>query len=66
MHELAVTESILEIVLDSARKNQASAVTDITLTIGSLSSIVDDCVQFYWDHISQGTICQNAKLHLSA
>ncbi|MDD3947879.1 MAG: hydrogenase maturation nickel metallochaperone HypA [Anaerolineaceae bacterium] len=63
MHELAVTESILEIVLDSARKNQASAVTDITLTIGSLSSIVDDCVQFYWDHISQGTICQNAKLH---
>lgn len=65
MHELSVTESILKIVLDSAHKNQASAVTDITLTIGSLSSIVDDLVQFYWDHISQGTICEDAKLHFN-
>lgn len=65
MHELAVTESILEIVLDFAQKNQASSVTDITLTIGSLSSIVDDCVQFYWDHISQETICEKAKLQFN-
>jgi hydrogenase nickel insertion protein HypA len=65
MHELAVTESILKIVLDSAQKNKATAVTDITLTIGSLSSIVDDSVQFYWDYVSQGTICENAKLHFN-
>ena len=65
MHELAVTESILKIVLDSAQKNQAASVTEITLTIGALSSIVDDSVQFYWDFVSQGTICQNAKLHFS-
>lgn len=65
MHELAVTESILKIVLDSAQQIQAASVTDITLTIGSLSSIVDDSVQFYWNHISQGTICANAKLHFN-
>ena len=65
MHELPVTESILKIVLEFAQKNQAKSVTDITLTIGSLSSIVDDSVQFYWDHISQGTICENAKLHFN-
>lgn len=65
MHELAVTESILKIVLDSAQKNRAASVTDITLTVGSLSSIVDDSVQFYWNHISQGTICENAKLHFN-
>ena len=65
MHELAVTESILKIVLDSAQKNRAASVTDITLTVGSLSSIVDDSVQFYWNHISQGTICKNAKLHFN-
>jgi hydrogenase nickel incorporation protein HypA/HybF len=55
----------LKIVLESAQKNKATAVTDITLTIGSLSSIVDDSVQFYWDHISQGTICESAKLHFN-
>ena len=65
MHELSVTESILKIVLDSAEKNHATSVTDITLTIGSLSSIVDDSVQFYWEHISLGTICENAKLHFN-
>ena len=65
MHELPVTESILKIVLESAQKNKATAVTDITLTIGSLSSIVDDSVQFYWDHISRGTVCENAKLHFN-
>jgi hydrogenase nickel incorporation protein HypA/HybF len=65
MHELAVTESILKIVLESAQKNKATAVTDITLTIGSLSSIVDDSVQFYWNYVSQGTICENAKLHFN-
>jgi hydrogenase nickel incorporation protein HypA/HybF len=65
MHELPVTESILKIVLESAQKNKATAVTDITLTIGSLSSIVDDSVQFYWNYVSQGTICENAKLHFN-
>lgn len=65
MHELPVTESILKMVLESAQKNQAKSVTDITLTIGSLSSIVDDSVQFYWDFVSKGTICENAKLHFN-
>jgi hydrogenase nickel incorporation protein HypA/HybF len=65
MHELAVTQSILEIVLKSAMENDAEEVTDINLTIGALSSIIDDSVQFYWDQISQGTIAQNARLHFN-
>jgi hydrogenase nickel incorporation protein HypA/HybF len=63
MHELAVTESILEIANRAALDNCASRVTDIYLTIGQLSSIVDDSVQFYWDHISQGTPSAGAVLH---
>ena len=65
MHELAVTESILQIVLQSAEENGATKVTDISLTIGALSSIVDDSVQFYWDHISKGSIAEEAKLHFN-
>ena len=63
MHELAITESILNIALEHAQIAGASKVTDIFLIIGQLSSIVDDSVQFYWDHISEGTICEGAKLH---
>jgi len=62
MHELSVTESILELALENARKADASKVTSINLVIGQLSSIVDDSIQFYWDTISEDTICQGAKL----
>jgi hydrogenase nickel incorporation protein HypA/HybF len=65
MHELSVTENILQIALKQAEKAQATRVTDINIVIGSLSSIVDDSVQFYWDFISENTICQKALLHFN-
>lgn len=65
MHELAVTEDILRIAIEEGLANQASRVTDIYMTIGQLSSIVDDSVQFYWDHISQGTLCEGSTLHFN-
>lgn len=63
MHELSVTESFLKIACKHAKKAKAKKVTDIYLVIGRLSSIVDDSVQFYWDVISQNTICKDAQLH---
>jgi hydrogenase nickel incorporation protein HypA/HybF len=63
MHELAVTESIRDIAVRHAVAARATKVTDIFLVIGRLASIVDDSVQFYWDIISQDTICAGATLH---
>lgn len=63
MHELAVTQSILEIALRHASQAGASSVTGLHLVVGQLASIVDDSVQFYWDIIAQGTPAQGASLH---
>lgn len=63
MHELAVTEQILNLALRHARDAHASQVTDLHLQIGALSTIIDDSIQFYWDIISQGSLCQGAILH---
>ncbi len=63
MHELSITQSILEIALRHGEQAQASKITDLHLIIGQLASVVDDSVQFYWDMIAEGTIAESAKLH---
>jgi hydrogenase nickel incorporation protein HypA/HybF len=63
MHELAVSESLLNLALSHAEQAGASSVTDVHLVIGRLSSIVDDSIQFYWDFITENTICFGSKLH---
>jgi hydrogenase nickel incorporation protein HypA/HybF len=63
MHELAITQSILDISLRYAQKANAKRVASINLVIGKFSSIVDDSVQFYWDTIAKGTIAEGAILH---
>lgn len=63
MHELMITESILEIALRHAQDAGAEKITDLYLVIGELSTVVDESVQFYWDFVSEGTAAEGAKLH---
>jgi|SRR3972149_6351376 len=60
MHELAITENILDIALKHVKGQR---ITGVYLVIGQWSSIVDDSVQFYWDTISKGTLAEGAHLH---
>ncbi len=62
MHELAVTESIVEIACRHAKRAKAKRILRINLVIGDLSSIVDESVQFYFDFVSQDTLAQGAEL----
>jgi len=63
VHELSVTQSILEIALRHAEQADAKRIVRLNLVIGELSGIIDDSVQFYWDMVSSGTIAEGAKLH---
>ena len=63
MHELAVTQSILDIALRHAEEAGAKKITSINLVIGEFASIVDDSVQFYWDLLAEETIAKDARLH---
>jgi len=62
MHELSVTQSILEVVLSQAKAAQAIKVTKINLVIGELSGVVSDCVQFYFDFLKKGNAAEEAIL----
>jgi hydrogenase nickel incorporation protein HypA/HybF len=63
MHELSVSENILDIALKHAGRVEASRILDLFLVIGDLSSIIDDSVQFYWDIITKDTIAEDSILH---
>ena len=62
MHELSVTENIVEIATRHARGADAQRIVRIHLVIGELSSIVDDSVQFYFDFLSRDTMAAGAEL----
>jgi hydrogenase nickel incorporation protein HypA/HybF len=62
MHELAVTQSILEIVLRHAEAAGADRILSVNLVIGELTGFVDDSIQFYFDFLSKDTPAQDAQL----
>ena len=62
MHELSVTQSILNIALESAKKAGAKKVNKIKIAAGEMTGYVPACVQDYFDIISKDTIAEKAKL----
>jgi hydrogenase nickel incorporation protein HypA/HybF len=62
VHELAITESVVEAV---AGKLPDSRITCVTLEIGALSGVVADSVRFCFDLVAEGTNVQGARLEIT-
>ncbi len=60
MHELSLTQNILDIALKNAG---AKKLLCVNLLIGQLSDEREESIQFYWDDLARGTRAQGAKLH---
>jgi hydrogenase nickel incorporation protein HypA/HybF len=63
LHELGITEQLLNLTLEHAARAQASRVTRLNLVIGELSSVVDESIQFYWEIMAKDSIAAQAELH---
>jgi len=64
VHELAITQSMFDIVLQHAQEAGARKVGKINLVIGELTGIVGECVQFYLEFLSKGTVVEGAVLDI--
>ncbi len=64
MHELAVTKSILKLVLDHTAQHGGSQVLRISLVIGEMRNLEEDWIQRYFDYISAGTPAEKAVIQV--
>ena len=64
MHELQVTERILDIVVKHAEANSVQKVLSIQLRIGELSDLENEWIQKYFDYLSKDTVANGAKLRI--
>ena len=62
MHELAVTEQMLDVVLRHAEEAGASRVKRIELVLGDMTSFVNESIQFCFEAMSAGTLAEGAEL----
>lgn len=62
MHEMAITQSILDIAVSEAKKHEAVRVRQIRICVGEYSGVVPQLIQEYYNLISAGTIAENAEL----
>jgi len=59
MHELSLTENLLDVTLKNAGKRK---IIHVNLLIGEFSHEREEAIQFYWDDLAKGTSAENAQL----
>ena len=64
MHEMALTESVVEIAVEEARKQGAQKVTRIWLDVGALSHAEPEAMRFCFQAIASGTLAEGAVLEI--
>ena len=59
MHELSLSSAIVNTVVKHAAGRPVSVVS---MRIGALRQVVPDTLEFYFDFVSKGTVCEGARL----
>ena len=62
MHELSITQSILNIALETAEREGAKRINEIKITLGEMTGCVPQYIQEYFDIVSESTIAHGARL----
>jgi len=64
MHEMSLAEGVLQLVEDTARRENAQRVKLVVLEIGRLSSVQPDALHFCFDAVTRGGIARDAALEI--
>ncbi len=62
MHELSLANSIIENVKELAIEEHFTRILSLTLSVGALSGVDGDSLEFCLIEVAKGTILENAKI----
>jgi hydrogenase nickel incorporation protein HypA/HybF len=64
MHEMALTESIVDILSEEARRQGFGRVRVVRLEIGALAHVEPAALSFCFDAVARGTVAEGAALDI--
>lgn len=64
MHELSITQSMIELVQETAAQHGATKVAKIRVKVGALTCIQPDALKFCFEVLREGTIAEGAELEI--
>lgn len=65
MHELSMAQGIIDAVIETAEKNNATEVTSVVIEIGKLAMINPEQLKFMVDVLVENTIVADAKIEMN-
>lgn len=65
MHELGIMTGVMETVEASARQAGATSVLKVSLSVGEMTEAIKDALEFAFEALSEGTLCEGAELAIT-
>ena len=62
MHELALSQSIVDLVIDRARNEGLREVTRVVVEVGAAAGVEPDALRFCFDVVAEGSLARGAEL----
>ncbi|AAC07096.1 hydrogenase maturation nickel metallochaperone HypA [Aquifex aeolicus] len=62
MHEFSIVQSLLTLIEDYARENNAKSVTKVVVSIGVLSGVEPHLLEMAFNTFKEGTVAEKAEL----
>lgn len=64
MHEMSLAEGVLQLVEETAERENARRVKVVVLEIGRLSSVEPEALRFCFESVTHGSLAQGAALEI--
>jgi hydrogenase nickel incorporation protein HypA/HybF len=66
MHEMSLAEGVLQLIEESARREQFSKVLSVWLEVGELAGVEPEAMKFCFDAVMRGSVADSATLEIIA